>query len=331
MTLKKWHTPIKMKFYQKKLLHSYNFLSLGSCFADNLDYFFSNSKINALVNPTGISFNPASIAKHIQMAISDIGPSQASLGNRNGLYFHDDFHSKFNNINPAICIDQINDSLLSLKQYLLKANVVIFSFGTAIVQVKQSNQSIVANCHKQDSALFKRSFMSLDDVVNVMKTTLDLIKNIKPDVQILLTVSPIRHAKEGFVENNQSKATLLLACKELCTRFSFVHYFPAYEIMMDELRDYRFYDEDMLHPSPVAIKYIMDTFIEQFFDQKSQASIVQIQKLQKSLQHKPLHPNSQSSIQFNQRLLNDLSLMQDQIPYLDLTKEIKMVSERLKI
>ncbi len=331
MTHKKWHTPIKMEVYPKKLLHSYHFISLGSCFADNLHNFYLNSKINGLVNPLGISFNPISIAKHINMALNDTKQTKVSLGNRNGLYFHDDFHSRFNNINPATCLKNINAGIASLKQSLLTSKVLVLSLGSAIVHVKKKNNSIVTNCHKQSSELFNRTFLSVEKIVNELHAALNQIQKINPSIQVILTVSPIRHAKEGFVENNQSKATLLLACKELCASHPAIDYFPAYEIMLDELRDYRFFSEDMLHPNQTAINHILSLFTEHLFDQKSQTSIKEVQNLQKRIDHRLLHPASDESQQFNKKLLLDIQNLADRYAYLDFTKEKMMVEERLKI
>ena len=238
---------------------------MGSCFAENIGRKLEENKFSVDINPFGTLYNPASVAEGLRMLLRPERFTSGDLFRHEGVYHSFTHHSRFSAPSEEECLDHINSRLSQSSDFLRKATRLVITLGTAFVYRLKSDGRIVSNCHKLPEKMFDRQRLSTQEIVEDWKPLLLALWEQNPALKILFTVSPIRHWKDGAHENQLSKATLLLATDALQKDYpGRIAYFPAYEILMDELRDYRFYADDMLHPSPLAIDYIFATFYRKF-------------------------------------------------------------------
>lgn len=294
-------------------------MSLGSCFAVNmsekLDYFkFQNS-----CNPFGILFHPLAIEKLISYALEKKTFTEADIFFHNERWHCYDAHSDLSNADPIELLADLNGIIQSTQKQLTQATQVIITYGTAWVYRNNESREIVANCHKVPQKQFEKELLAIDLIQKSIQNTIGLIQSINPEAKIIFTVSPVRHIKDGFVENQLSKSHLIAAIhqvllSEYCQLNS--EYFPSYEIMMDELRDYRFYAEDMLHPNQVAIDYIWKRFKETNIAETALATMEEVETIQKSLSHKPFNPNSESHQKFEAKLKDKIIKLGSQYSFM---------------
>ncbi|WP_035670322.1 GSCFA domain-containing protein [Flavobacterium sp. 83] len=292
-------------------------MSLGSCFAVNmaekLDYFkFQNS-----CNPVGILFHPLAIEKLIDFAVSE------KQFTENDIFFHNeswhcfDVHSDLSNSNKEDLLTSLNAIIKSTKLQLQDASHIIITYGTSWVYRNIESDSIVANCHKVPQKQFAKELLTVEEIEKSIANTVKSIHAGNPDCKIIFTVSPVRHIKDGFVENQWSKANIISALHEAFDfRLSTINYFPSYEIMMDELRDYRFYAEDMLHPNQVAIDYIWKRFKETTISETAFATMEEVESIQKSLSHRPFNPNSESHLKFQSKVREKITKLENQYSFM---------------
>lgn len=292
-------------------------VSLGSCFAVNMAEKFEYYKFQNSVNPFGIIFNPVSIEKLIYRIVNQVFFTEKDIFFHNERWHCFEVHSDLSNANKEEFLENLNVILkLSLIQ-LFQASHVIITFGTSWVYRNFESNTIVANCHKLPQNQFQKEILSVETIGNSIKNTIDLIQKINPDCNFIFTVSPVRHLKDGFVENQRSKSHLITAIHDVIKpQLPAVNYFPSYEIMMDELRDYRFYAEDMLHPSAVAIDYIWSKFKESTIAESDFPVMEQVDSIQKSLSHKPFNPNSESHLKFESKLKQKMTNLQFQYSFM---------------
>lgn len=248
-------------------------LFLGSCFADSVGEKFVRGGFDALVNPFGTLYNPMSIA---ELLIRCIDQSDRDYCN-NDVFMSDDgiwhswmHHSRFSSTGRESLVDNITSTSNNVHDFLKTCNVLVVTFGTSIIYRKKDNNQLVANCHKQLDSLFIRERLTVDNIVDKWKEVVNKLSVINNKIKIVFTVSPIRHKRDGMHVNNISKGILLQAVDEIVDNNDTIQYFPSYEIMLDELRDYRFYADDMIHPSPLAVDYIWQRFQDIYFDKKTQ-------------------------------------------------------------
>ncbi|MCL2649692.1 MAG: GSCFA domain-containing protein [Candidatus Azobacteroides sp.] len=289
----KFKTEIQIPPFNFKISHQDKIMMIGSCFAENISKKMKSAGFCIDTNPSGILYNPASISKNIQAILHSKKYTGSDLFEHQGIYHSFDHHSKFSDSSPANCVDKINKEVKDAKDYLKTASILIITFGTAFVYTLKSTGAIVANCHKLPEKTFNRNRLSVSEIVEDWKVLINLLQQYNPELKIVFTVSPIRHWKDGAHENQLSKSTLLLAIDELIKQNNGCYYFPSYEIMMDDLRDYRFYADDMLHPSDLAVDYIWEKFSHSFFDKKTVELIEEWLKIQQALAHKPFNPDSE--------------------------------------
>lgn len=302
---------------------------LGSCFAENIGRKLRENKFLVDMNPFGVLYNPASIAQAIRMLLQPERFTGNDLLRHEGVYHSFAHHSQFSSSSETECLDGINDRLFSSAEYLRKAERMIITVGTACVYRLKSTGEIVSNCHKLPEKMFSRSMLSVEDIVAEWKPLLLSLWEQNPDLKILFTVSPIRHWKDGAHGNLLSKATLLLAIEQVEKAFpERVFYFPAYELMMDELRDYRFYADDMLHPSSQAVEYIWQRFSENILTKEAQEILKEWGEIQKALNHKPFQPNGEAYKQFISQTLLKMERINEKIPFFDITKEIQTIKTK---
>ncbi|WNH09170.1 GSCFA domain-containing protein [Thalassobellus suaedae] len=273
-----------------------NMLLLGSCFVENigekLDYF----KIQNTQNPFGVLFHPKAIETLIEKAIKRERYSEDDLFFYNEQWHCFDAHSKLSHASKDNLLNGLNFILEATDKQIQKSSHIVITLGTSWVYRNSENNNIVANCHKVPQKQFKKELLSVDELSESLKNILSLIRSVNYNASVIFTVSPIRHLKDGFVENTQSKAHLVTAIHRVVNNRSF--YFPSYEIMMDELRDYRFYSEDMIHPNQTAINYIWEKVKDVWVSTDTLQTMEDVDAIQKGLQHKAFNPQSEAHQKF---------------------------------
>ncbi|ASB49494.1 GSCFA domain-containing protein [Alkalitalea saponilacus] len=262
-------------------------LFMGSCFADNIGKQMVESRFKAITNPFGVLYNPISILQAFNNILSNKKTEENDLFLHNHLWHSFHHHGKFSKTTPEKSIEEINNSTLKAHLFLQKTDFIIVTFGTAFVYQHKELKQVVANCHKFPSNYFNRYLLNSDEIVEEWKNLIINLRVFNPSIKLIFTLSPVRHWKDGAHGNQLSKSTLLLAIEKLTSLFEQAWYFPAYEIMMDELRDYRFYDGDMLQPNQVAIDYIWKRFAESQLSRSAQNFYREAIKIQRARQHKP--------------------------------------------
>jgi hypothetical protein len=241
----------------------------------------------------------------------------------NDIFFHNerwhcfDMHSDLSNSNKEELVATLNTIIKSINQQISESTHFIITYGTSWVYRNIESDAIVANCHKVPQKQFKKELLSVEEIKKSITNTVKLIHSVNPDCTIIFTVSPVRHIKDGFVENQWSKANIISALHESFDfRLSTINYFPSYEIMMDELRDYRFYAEDMLHPNQVAIDYIWKRFQETTISETAFATMDEVESIQKSLSHKPFNPDSESHLKFESKVREKITKLESQYSFM---------------
>lgn len=319
--------PEKASFY---FSHTTPILLMGSCFAENIgarlsDYFFTVD-----INPFGTLYNPASVAAGIRMLIDNARLSPSDLFSHEGVFHSFTHHSRFSDTSQERCLRKINERLESSALLLPEADRLVITLGTAWVYRLKDDGRIVGNCHKLPDRLFERERLSVDMIVADWQKLIAALQQKNPRLKLLFTVSPVRHWKDGANGNQLSKATLLLAVDELRRLFpGMIDYFPAYEIMMDELRDYRFYADDMLHPSSLAIDYIWESFSATYLTADSQKLLKELEGIRKALNHKPFNPNNESYRAFLKQTIEKARRLNDRIGAGRLSCVIKELEHKL--
>jgi hypothetical protein len=269
-------------------------LLLGSCFAAAVGEKFDYFKFQNLLNPFGILFQPLAIENLVCRSIQNRFYAQDDLVFNNELWHCLDAHSTLSAEQPEELLNNLNNKLKETKSFLLNSSHILITLGTAWVYQYQKSGTIVANCHKIPSKEFNKILLSVETVTNSLKNLIKEIRSVNEEANFIFTVSPVRHLKDGFTQNTLSKSVLIQAVHQICDTNTSVDYFPSYEIMMDELRDYRFYKPDMLHPNQVAIDYIWEKFSNTCIHTSSKIIMNRIDKIQKSMQHQPFNKNSKA-------------------------------------
>ena len=311
----KLYTTVDIAPCEKQIGYGDNILLLGSCFADNIGAKFGEYYFQTTINPYGTLYNPASIAK-VLSDISDIGSQDPGLKlvQHNGLWHSMMHHGTFSAVDKEQLIARCEHSSTQLRIALQQATTLIITFGTAGVYEYQGQ--VVANCHKLPAQQFVRRRLTVDEIVDRWQPIIALM----PDKHWIFTVSPIRHIKDGLHENQLSKAILLQAIDRLTAQpltAQQVSYFPSYEIMLDELRDYRFYAEDMVHPSPVAVEHIWQRFVDTYFSAHTQNEMRTLHQLWRDRHHRFLHPESPEAQLFAERTKTRLQELQPRYPWIE--------------
>ncbi|MBQ0148410.1 MAG: GSCFA domain-containing protein [Flavobacteriaceae bacterium] len=293
-----------------KINHQQKILTLGSCFSDEIGSRLVNFKFDGLINPFGIIFNAHSIQNLIERSIHKRYYTADDVHQNGDQFFCFDVHSSFNANSIQDVLNPLNQTLQHVNEYLHQCDVVIITLGTSWVYQWKENKHIVANCHKVNAKQFEKVLLSPEDNFKSMDLIIfDLIK-INPNIKIITTVSPVRHIKDGFIENNVSKARLIDALFQLNHKYDQVEYFPSYELVMDDLRDYRFFKEDMIHPSSQAVDYIWRRFSETYFAPSTQVVIQKINKIISAINHRPFNEESESHQKFLRKLLADITTIE---------------------
>lgn len=310
-----------------KICHSDKLLVMGSCFAEHIGGRLKQMKFRTVVNPYGVLYNPCSIAAGLVRLLEQHPFAEDELcefpNEGWNTWLH---HSRYSHPVKQMALSAINESIVQGSHQLAEADVLILTLGTAWVYRLSDTNEVVGNCHKVPERRFVRQRLSVQEVVDALAPTLSRIFEMNPRLRVLFTVSPVRHLKDGLHGNQLSKATLLLAVDELCAMFSErCDYFPAYEILMDELRDYRFYADDMAHPSSRAIEYVWQCFTEHSLNAEAQQFMQLWTKVLRALEHRPFRPDSEQYQQFVQQTIARIAELQERYPYLDVCEELSLL------
>ena len=274
----------------------------GSCFVENIGEKFNYYKFQNLQNPFGILFHPLAIEALITNAINEKVYSEADIFFHNEQWHCYETHSKLSHTSKDEILLRLNTAIQQIYKFLQDASHIIITLGTAWVYRHIESDTVVGNCHKVPQKQFAKELLPIDIVSESLQAIVSLIKSVNPKASILFTVSPVRHIKDGFIQNTQSKAHLIAAIHQVIEPKNQLFYFPSYEIMLDELRDYRFYNDDMLHPNQVAVTYIWNKFQDVWISEKASKTMETVEAIQKGLQHKPFNQNSEAHQKFRQHL-----------------------------
>ena len=308
------------------LSHHEPILLLGSCFTENIGEKLMNSKFKVNSNPFGIIYNPISIAHSLTRIKKKQLYTQQEISSHQGKYFSFDHHGSFSSFNKHECLDKINDEITCAHQHLLETKTIVTTFGTAWVYETAEAKKLVANCHKLPSNNFTKRLLTVDEILQVWTPIIEQLKN----TNLIFTVSPVRHISDGLHENNISKSVLHLAIHQLVTKFNNCHYFAAYEMVIDELRDYRFYKQDMIHPSNQAIDYVWEKFASTYFNEQTTQLNQRIEKLQQAVSHRPFNFESESHQKFVKEQIHQMELLCTEFPFLNFEEEIYQIQHKSK-
>ncbi|KIA87518.1 GSCFA domain-containing protein [Flavobacterium sp. AED] len=314
-----FRTSIPISKSNHPLDYNSKIVSLGSCFVENMGEKFNYFKFENSINPFGIIFNPVSIEKIIYKAINAVLFTEEDIFFYNERWHCFDVHSDLSNANSGELINNLNAIVKLTNQLITASTHLIITYGTSWVYRNIESDAIVANCHKVPQKQFKKELLSFEENKESITNTIKLIHSVNPSCKIIFTVSPVRHIKDGFVENQWSKANLISAIHSVLNNEHCklnTEYFPSYEIMMDELRDYRFYAEDMLHPNQVAIDYIWKRFKETTISETAFSIMEEVESIQKSLSHKPFNPDSESHLKFETKLQDKITKLETQYSFM---------------
>jgi len=307
--------PISKEF-RNPISYDSKILSLGSCFSENIGNQLSFYKFQSVQNPFGILFHPKAIEQLIIDAINQKKYTEQDVFLINERWHCFDAHSSLSHSEKETLLTNLNDAILLTHQQLLDATHVYITLGTAWTYRHIESDTIVANCHKVPQKKFLKELLSISDIAACLEAIVTLIKSVNRNTSIVFTVSPVRHLKDGFTENQQSKSHLISAIHQVVDGGRTSSYFPSYEIMMDELRDYRFYGEDMIHPNKTAIQYIWNRFTEAWISSDAKATMEEVEKIQNGLSHRAFNPNSDAHQQFLSKIQDDIKTLQKKHPHI---------------
>jgi len=320
-------TTFKVPPFEPKITHQSSIFSMGSCFSTMIGKKLLDRKFKVLNNPFGTIYNPVSLFQLLEQSLLSSKPDPSLLLEYQQRCYHYGMHSSISAQKEEQLWTEIEKVQLLTREFISRSSHLFITFGTAFIYEMKANGKSIANCHKQPQNIFNKRLLDLAEMMNSFNNFNTLVLKINPKAQIIVTVSPVRHIKEGIPENQLSKSLLRMFSHLLQEEFSKVSYFPSYELMMDDLRDYRFYKEDMIHPTPLAEDYIWNVFKDGYLDKQTAEDLQTIEGIIGSLHHRPFHQESEAHRQF---LSNLLQKMERLTPEFDFSKEIKEVSGKLE-
>lgn len=304
------------------IAHTDRALLVGSCFTEHIGERLAASKFPTLANPNGIVYNPVSIARSLHTLQRPDSDTEIELFEHQGLWHSWEHHGRFSHPDRHTAAEKIRAAHRQAAAFLQTANRLLLTLGTAEVFTLRETGQVVANNHKVPAERFDQRRLSVNETADALAGVLLSLHAAMPGLRVVLSVSPVRHLRTGFVENQRSKAVLVLACAELSERLDFVHYFPAYELLLDDLRDYRFYAADMIHPSDTAVEYIWEHFSDTYFSPETRRLLERISKIQAAARHRPFHPESPEHRAFARRQVEQIGDLVKEYPYLDFAGEV---------
>jgi hypothetical protein len=317
---------INIKPLEPPILLSNRILLTGSCFTEHIGNFLIETKFNTLQNPNGILFDPLSVSSALVSYIENKKYTQEDIFYLNETWNSWQHHSRFSNIDKNACLLNINQSQQQAHEFLKDADWLIITLGSAFTYKLAETSYAVANCHKAPAQNFNKTLNTIEEIVIAFDSTMHRLFHFNSKLKIIFTISPVRHLRDGVVDNNRSKARLIEAVHHLVNKFDKLHYFPAYELVIDVLRDYRFYDVDLAHPNYAATQFVLDKFSETCFDQSTRESLEEIKKIVIAKKHKPFNPGSLLHKKFLQQQFEKTKRILQTHPYLNFEEELKYFS-----
>ena len=327
--------PIQFKSSETRINYRDKILLTGSCFTEHIGNSLTELKFSVLQNPNGILFDPRSVSSSLISYIENKQYKKEDLFYLNEVWNSWEHHSRFSNIDGDECLRTINESQLQAHDFLKNTDWVIITLGSSFsyrLTSEFSKVSLVggdvegtgvANCHRAPSQWFNKHLLSIDETVSLLDKTYHRLKQFNPKLKIILTISPVRHIRDGVIENNRSKARLIEAVHYMISKFPGLYYFPAFELVIDVLRDYRFYDIDMVHPNYPATEFVMEKFRETFIDEESQQLMDEIRKIVIARKHKAFQPETKAHKNFLKAHYNKTKELATQYPFLNLNDELE--------
>lgn len=326
--------PIQISPSEPRINYRDKILLTGSCFTEHIGNSLGELKFSVLQNPNGILFDPRSVCSSLTSYIDNKQYKQSDLYYLNEVWNSWQHHSRFSNINADECLRVINESQQQAHNFMKEADWLIITLGSSFSYRLTSEFSKVApdwgnlegtgiaNCHRAPSQWFTKYLLTIDEIISQLDVTYHRLKEFNPNLKIVFTISPVRHIRDGVMENNRSKARLIEAVHHLINKYPGLYYFPAYELVIDVLRDYRFYDIDMVHPNYPATEFVMDKFRENFVDEESQQLMEEVKKIVIARKHKAFQPETNAHKLFLKAHLEKANALQVKYGFLDLTEEI---------
>lgn len=322
----KFRTEIEVPELSNKLDYSSKALFIGSCFTANMGEYLQQYKFRVNINPFGVLYNPGSIFSGLNMLLNDKQFTADDLHYQNGLWFSYSHHSSFSSPDKDECLQKINSSIKLSSEFLKQTGFLFITLGTAWSYSLKVNKHEVANCHKTPAKEFERFLIEVDEIIERFRYFFNALKKINPSVKVIFSVSPIRHLKDGAHENQISKSTLLLGINKIQEDFDDCFYFPAYELLLDDLRDYRFYADDMCHPSKQAVEYIWNKFRDAVIEKSCTPVMKEIDAIVAAANHRPFNAHTPQHKYFQQKTIGKINKLKAEYPFMDFTRELKILS-----
>ena len=325
----KLRTEIEIEKHNFRINHFDTILTIGSCFAENIAEYFRTYRFNILGNPFGVLYNPISIYNSLKLTTEKKIFTESDLINNQGEWHSFYHHSDFSSDNISLVLKKINDGIIQTNEFLKSAELIIITFGTSYVYRHLPNNIIVSNCHKIPQKEFEHFRLSIHETEESILKTIEIIEKLNRKAKIILTVSPVRHWKDGAHNNQLSKSNLLLAINNIVNSKNNCSYFPAYEILMDDLRDYRFYKEDLIHPNKIATDYIWDKFSKSFFTDECKQTIQEVSKTVAGRNHRVRNPFSSENQKFVISMIKHIEALQVKYKHLVLDDDLQYFNSKL--
>ncbi|OFY85023.1 MAG: hypothetical protein A3F72_04555 [Bacteroidetes bacterium RIFCSPLOWO2_12_FULL_35_15] len=318
-----FHLQFPITPFPEKIKYSQPFLFLGSCFAENIGETMQDYKFNVKINPHGVLYNPLSITVALRRYMENKEMQENDLFFANDCWNSWEHHSRFSNISKQDCLEEINQNISTTHEDLKKVEWLFITFGSAFVYKRKDTGGLVGNCHKIPQKEFTKHLLTTNEIIVDYNNLIKEVHLINPKLKIVFTISPVRYMRDGALENTRSKARLVEAVHELVDIHANAFYFPAYELVIDDLRDYRFYKTDLVHPNEQAIEYVFEKLMTASFDEETKSLFEKIKELKAAASHRPFNSTTASHKKFKATYLDRCIQLKEKFPYLDLSDEVK--------
>lgn len=315
----KFTTVVPVRSVLESIDYESKVICLGSCFSVHMAAKFKRAQFRTLVNPFGILFHPHAIKRLLEYAVEDYVFDVEDVFEHQGIWSCWDAHSEMNQLDAPTIVTHLNEALVAFKQFARESTHLFLTLGTAWVYSLKEEQRMVANCHKVPAAHFDKRILGFEELVGCYEDIVGLVRRLNSDIHICFTISPVRHLKDGFVENQRSKALLIGALHEFLEgkHGAKCAYFPAYEIVQDELRDYRFFERDLLHPNAMAIDYIWERLLQVYVGAEAQEVMNRVDEVTRAMEHRPFNPTSEQHLKFMDGLIVKIDYLLDRYPFMN--------------
>jgi lysophospholipase L1-like esterase len=320
-----FHLTFPIPPFEQKINYTDKILFIGSCFTENIGEIMNRYKFNVKINPNGVLYNPSSMAVALRSYIYNNQIEEKELFYANECWNSWKHHSRFSNTDKQNCLVSINKSISSAHDFIKQGDWLFITFGSAFLFKRNDTDEPVANCHKVPQKEFTKQMLTVSEIVADYKMLIQELKALNRNLKIIFTISPVRHIREGVVENNRSKARLIEAVHELIKQDDNSFYFPAYELIMDDLRDYRFYNSDLIHPNEQAIFYVFEKLMNTIFNDNTKQIFEKIKDIITAKQHRPFNIETESYQKFKASYLERCKQLEKEYPFLNLKNEVEVI------